>query len=169
MSITADALFETRQLTNTVTLSPREINSLDINNTLYQKLISKIGNRCISDGIVNTETISILSRSLGELYNHDTTGGVHYLINYEAEVCSPKEGQVLKCTVDEHTDTQTICFIGNEESSPLEIYLSKQNYINNVDYSKLKKGDTILVRIVAYNIELGRTKIDCIGEYLKTL
>ena len=169
MSITADPLFETRQLSNTVTLSPREINSLDINKTLYHKLINKIGNRCISDGIVNTESINILSRSLGQLYNHDNNGGIHYVIKYEADVCSPKEGQLVKCIVDEHTDTQTICYIGNEESSPLEIYLSKQNYINNVEYSKLKKDDTILVRIVAYNIELGRTKIDCIGEYLKTL
>jgi DNA-directed RNA polymerase subunit E'/Rpb7 len=164
-----NALYERKLLNATVLIHPRALNTLDFDELILNKLIEKIGKFCISDGIVNTSTITILSRSLGAMYNHDNTSHINYLIKYEADVCNPFEGQIVRCVVDEHTDTQTICYVGDEESSPLEIYLSKQNYINNKEYANLKKGDKVLIRVVATNLETGRDKIDTIGEFLKRL
>lgn len=163
---TVSNLYESRILTNTVSILPQEFNVIDINALLLKKLTSKIGKYCISDGIVNTDTIDILSRSLGAMHNFDTNGSVHYVIKYRADVCNPRQGQILKCIVDEHTDTQTICYIGDEQSSPLEIYLSKQNYIGNHEYAALKKGDNVFIRVVICNIDASRDKIDTIGEFL---
>lgn len=162
-----DTLFEKKALTASISIHPRSLNTLNIDELILNKLIQKIGKYCVSDGIVNTSTINILSRSLGAMYNHDNNSNINYIIKYEAEVCNPFEGQIVSCIVDEHTDTQTICYIGDEETSPLEIYLSKQNYINNKEYANLKKGDKVLIRIVATNLETGRDKIDTIGEFLK--
>ena len=167
--IKPDKLYETRILTNTISIQPKDLNVLDIDKLVLTKLIQKIGTNCISDGIVNTDTIQILKRSLGNLYNHDLSGSIHYTVSFEADVCNPRQGQIVKCVVDEHTDTQTICYIGNEQTSPLEIYLSKQNYIGNKDYASLKKGDNIYIKVVACNIEAGRNKIDTIGEFLKKI
>ena len=164
---TISNLYETKILQSKVTIKPHEMNVLDINNLLLKKLISKIGKYCISDGIVNTDTIEILSHSLGEMYNFDTSGTIHYIIKYSADVCKPKQGQILKCIVDEHTDTQTICYIGDESSSPLEIYLNKQNYIGNREYATLKKGDTVIVRVVICNVDIAHDKIATIGEFLQ--
>lgn len=162
-----DKLYQRKLLNNTISIHPRNLNTLDIDGLILSKLIEKIGKYCISDGIVNTGSITILSRSLGAMYNHDNNSNVNYLIKYEADVCNPYEGQIVRCVVDEHTDTQTICYVGDEQSSPLEIYLSKQNYINNKEYANLKKGDAVLIRVVATNLETGRDKIDTIGEFLK--
>lgn len=162
-----DDLYETRILTNKITIHPRDMNTLDLNDIVQKKLIEKVSGYCISDGIIRPESITILSRSMGELYNHDTSGSVHYIVKYEADVCNPREGQVIRCIVDEHTDTQTICYIDDEKTSPLEIYLSKQNYLNNTSYASLKKDDVIMVRVIACNIELGRDKIDTIAEFLQ--
>lgn len=158
--------YEKQILSHTISIKPRLLNSKDIDKIILNELIRKIGKKCISNGIVNTDTIQILSRSLGQLYNHDLTGSIHYVIKFSADICSPKEGQIVTCIVDKHTDTQTICYIGNESTSPLEIYLSKQNYINNKEYASLKKGDIINVKIIASNIEMGCDKIDTIAEFL---
>lgn len=163
------SLYENQLLNNTVSISPKDLNVIDINNVILKRLTHKLKNKCISNGIVNTDTIQIVSRSLGQLFNHDLSGYTHFNIKFTADVCSPKEGQIINCIVEEHTDTQTICYIGNEKSSPLEIYLSKQNYINNKEYAGLKKGDRIIVRIIACNFEIGRDKIDTIGEFLEKL
>jgi DNA-directed RNA polymerase subunit E'/Rpb7 len=164
-----DELYERKILNASVSIHPRSLNTLDIDGLIHKKLTEKIGKYCVSDGIVNTDTITILSRSLGAMYNHDNSSKINYIIKYEADVCNPFEGQIVRCVVDEHTDTQTICYIGDEASSPLEIYLSKQNYINNKEYANLKKGDKVLVRVVATNLETGRDKIDTIGEFLKSI
>jgi DNA-directed RNA polymerase subunit E'/Rpb7 len=162
-----DNLYKSKLLNASISINPKELNTLNIDELIHNKLVEKIGKFCVSDGIVNTDTITILSRSLGEMYNHDNSSKVNYLIEYEADVCNPYEGQIVKCIVDEHTDTQTICYYGDESTSPLEIYLSKQNYINNKEYANLKKGDKVLIRVVATNLETGRDKIDTIGEFLK--
>jgi DNA-directed RNA polymerase subunit E'/Rpb7 len=161
-----DPLYETKLLTASVSIHPRNLNTLNFDELIHKKLTDKIGKYCINDGIVNTSTITILSRSLGSMYNHDNNSHINYIIKYEADVCNPFEGQIIGCIVNEHTDTQTICYIGDEDTSPLEIYLSKQNYINNKEYANLKKGDKVLIRIVATNLETGRDKIDTIGEFL---
>jgi DNA-directed RNA polymerase subunit E'/Rpb7 len=164
-----NALYERKLLNGSVTIHPKSLNTLDMDKLIHNKLVEKIGKYCVSDGIVNTDTITILSRSLGAMYNHDNSSNINYLIKYEADVCNPYEGQIIRCIVDEHTDTQTICYVGNEDTSPLEIYLSKQNYINNKEYANLKKGNKVLIRVIASNLETGRDKIDTIGEFLKRL
>jgi DNA-directed RNA polymerase subunit E'/Rpb7 len=165
-NIKPDSIYETRQLTTQINLHPSALNYSDINEIIHNKLKKKIEGKCIGDGYIKEESVNIISRSLGMMLNTDFSGSVSYEIIYSAEVCNPKEGQVLEVVVDTLDETNTVCYYIDEETSPIEIYLFKQHYLENQDYSSLKEGDKILVKILETQIEFGQDKILATAEFL---
>lgn len=159
-------IYETRQLTTQITLHPKYLNYSDINDIILQKLKNKVEGKCIGDGYIKDESVSIISRSLGIMLNHDFTGSITFDIIYSADVCNPKEGQVLEVIIDTLDETNTVCYYIDENTSPIEIYLFKQHYLENKKYANLKKHDRILVKILETQIEFGQSKILAIAEFI---
>jgi DNA-directed RNA polymerase subunit E'/Rpb7 len=162
-----DNIFEKRQLTTSLSIHPKLFNYSDVNEIILNKLKNKVEGKCISDGYIKEESVEIISRSLGMLLNHDFDANVNYEIMYSANVCNPREGQILEVVVDTVDETNTVCYHIDEEISPIEIYLFKQHYLENKEYIGLKKGDKILVKILETQIEFGSEKILAIAEFLK--
>ena len=147
-------------------LLPKELNNINFQDTLETILRNKVESKCISDGFIKENSIQIISRSLGCMETHNFNGSVCYHIKYKADVCSPKQGQILECTIGTSTDTNCICFIGEEETSPIEIYLFREHNLGNIEYSELKEGDDINVKIANTQIEFGKGKILAIAAFL---
>lgn len=162
-----DNIFEKRQLNTSLSIHPKLFNYSDVNEIILNKLKNKVEGKCISDGYIKEESVEIISRGLGILLNHDFGANVNYDIIYSANVCNPKEGQVLEVVVNTVDETNTVCYHIDEEISPIEIYLFKQHYLENREYTGLKKGDKILVKILETQIEFGSEKILAIAEFLK--
>ena len=162
-----DPLYETRILTDKINLSPKETNNINFQDILERILKNKIEGKCISDGYIKNNSIEIISRTLGCMETHNFNGSVSYLIKYKADVCSPKEGQIVECTVHTTTDTNCICHVGDEDTSPIEIYLFREHNLGNNDYATLKEGDNINVKIANTQIEFGKGKILAIAAFLK--
>ncbi len=97
----------------------------------------------------------------------DFDSNVNYEILYSAEVCNPREGQLIEAVVDTVDETNTVCYYMNEDISPIEIYLFKQHYLENQEYAVLKSGDRIIVKILETQIEFGSKKILAIAEFVK--
>lgn len=168
-NIKTDNIYETRQLTTTLSIHPKMFNYSDVNDIIHQKLKKKVEGKCISDGYIKEESIKIISRSLGMLLNHDFDSNISYEIMYSADICNPKEGQIIEVVVDTVDETNTICYYMDEESSPIEIYLFKQHYLENQEYAALKQGDVIIVKILETQIEFGSKKILAIAEFIKKI
>lgn len=167
MSIKPDPVYETKILNDSITLKSSQLNTDNFDLLILNELKKKLNKKCTSNGLVNPDSIEILSRSLGKYFNNDIKSHTNYLITFKADICCPREGQIVECFVDEHTDAITICYIDNIDNSPLEIHLSKQNMINNVEYNNLNKNDIIYVRVIGYMIEANTDKIRTIAEFLK--
>lgn len=165
----ADIIYEKKILQDTVVIEASDLNVANIDNLILTKLVEKLKNKCTSNGIVNYETIELRGRSLGSINSKDTYATINYIVKYEADICCPYEGQLINCIVDQHTDAISICYVGSESDSPLEIHLSKQNMINNKEYINLKPGDKIQIKVMAYLIETNNDKIMTIGEFIKKL
>lgn len=159
-------IYEKKILNESISVHPKYLNTDNINNVLLKLLVNKLRKKCTSNGLVKVDTISILSRTLGRFLHHDNDAYCHYHVKFEAELCKPREGQIIECIVEEHTETITICYVDDQDESPLEIHLSKQHNIGNKDYANIKKNDTLYVRIIAFNIEANSPQIICIGEFL---
>ena len=166
LKIQPSPIYEKKILNESISVHPKYLNTDNIDNVLLKLLANKLNRKCTSNGLINIDTINILSRTLGRFLHHDNEAYCHYHVKFEAELCQPREGQIIECTVEEHTETITICYVGEQNNSPLEIHLSKQHNIGNKDYVNIKNNDTIYVRIVAFNIEANSPQIICIGEFL---
>ena len=165
-SVSADPIYVKRALTDEIHLQPNQLNYPNISDIILQNLKNKVEGRCISDGYIKPESVEILSRNSGIMENHDFSGSVTYTIKYKADICVPYVGQVIECIVDTHDDTNSVCYIGDEETSPMEIYLFRDHYIGNADYVNLQSGDKILIKIMKTQIEYGK-KILASGLFSK--
>lgn len=170
LNIKPDNIYENRQLSTQINLSPNALNYSDVNQIILEKLKKQVECKCIGDGFIKDESVKIISRSPGMLLNHDFSGSVAYEIIYSAEVCNPKEGQILEVVVDDNNnETNTVCYFIDEDTSPIEIYLFKQHYLENPVYAGLKKGDKILVKILETQVEFGESKIYASAEFISVI
>lgn len=169
MSNLSDPIYETRVLSASVSLRPAELNTLDLNSLILKKLCDKTEGKCNSSGYVKPESIKILGRSLGYLQTHDFNANSLFEIKYSAEVCSPKNGQIIECILETKDESHNVCYVGDEETSPCEIYIYRQNNIGNTDYGSLKQGDKLLVKVNDIQVEFGAPRVLVGGEFIRKI
>ena len=162
----ANPIYENKILSTTISIKPNELNTINMPEIILSNLKNRVEGKCMSDGYVKPDSIVIISRSLGAMENRDFTGGISYFIKYSALLCSPKEGQVIECIIDTYDDTNCVCYVGDEATSPVEIYLFRDHYIGNPEYANLKKGNKILVKVLEVHIDFGTPKVLVTALYL---
>ncbi len=159
-------IYEERMLSTSIHLEPKYLNNVNLNDIIQQTLKQKVEGRCISDGYIKPDSVKILSRNLGCMENHDFSGSITYTLKYKADICCPKEGQIIECIVDTHDETNSVCYVGDAETSPVEIYLFREHYLGNAEYAALKKGKKIMVKVLEPHVEFGAEKVLISAVYL---
>lgn len=163
----ANSEYDTRTLSDIVIITPETLNNgKTIDELVKERLKGKVEGRCISDGYVRPESVDIVSRSLGCLENQDFAANMTFSVLYNCQVCNPKQGQILDCVVDIADDTNVVCYVGDEETSPVEIYLFKENHVGDSIFSSLKSGDKIRVAIIETVVEFGKPKVLATAQFL---
>ena len=159
-------IYHTRILSENIQLMPKTLNTYDLDKVILDILKKKVEGKCISDGFIKLDSVEIVSRSLGCMENHVFNGSVSYFLKYKADICSPTTGQVIECYVETNDETNSVCYVGDETTSPVEIYLFRENYVGNAEYASLKQGDRIAVRVLKTQVEFGNDKILVGAEFL---
>lgn len=159
-------IYHTRILSENIQLMPKTLNSYDLDKVILDILKKKVEGKCISDGFIKLDSVEIVSRSLGCMENHVFNGSVSYFIKYKAEICSPVMGQIIECYVDTNDETNSVCYVGDEATSPVEIYLFRENYVGNAEYASLRQGDRVAIRVQKTQVEFGNDKILVGAEFL---
>ena len=93
-------LYNTLQLTDRIILNPSNLNNIE--RLIKNKLQKKIGNKCIKDGYVLSNSIQILKRSIGKINTAFFDGSISYNIQYSAKICNPKEGSFIVVDYVDH-------------------------------------------------------------------
>lgn len=164
-------IFQKQLLQNKVVLKAHEINPRNIGAMVLSKLRKKIGNKCINEGYVKKDTIQIINRSIGIINSHFLDGSIEYNIQYEAEVCRPKEADILKAYVDKINDYGISAKV---YSAPfLEIVVPKQLQPDPDIFEKIDRNTEehidIIIKIVGMDYELNSNKIIVIAELLEVI
>ena len=165
MSEEESNIYKNLLITESIFLKPKNINT-NIDTSVLEQLKRMVEGKCIKYGYVMPNSIKIISRSLGRLNNANFEAITTYEIKYSADICNPRVGQIIICKVININKSQTICYIDNPETSPLEIYLEKSTHIGNVDFMNLKLGDIIKVKIAGSTFKFNDKQIICIAQFL---
>jgi DNA-directed RNA polymerase subunit E'/Rpb7 len=152
-------------LTDSVNLTPRDIN-FNIDNVIKEKIKKKTEGKCIKEGYVKKDSVEIVNRSSGYLVNSNFAGIVNYSVKYSAEVCMLSKNQIIECDIYSIDKSQIICYIGDKDNSPVEVYLNKQHHIGNEQFHNLNIKDRIKVKVSGIYFEFKDTQIIAIAEFI---
>ena len=142
---------------------PFEAIGRNVKNVLEQHLAHAHEGKCNAEGYVRPRSTQLLAHSSGTLTDH---GSVAFEVMYEYQACNPVEGMLIKCVVQTVTNAGLHAHIV-PEPSPIVVFVSRDHHYSNPQFSKIKAGDEITVRVIGRHFELNDPAVSVIAELSK--
>jgi len=131
----------------------------NIKENIEEFLSLQIEGKCIDEGYIRPNSIKIVSYSAGVVMGNN----VIFDVLLECLVCRPVEGMRFLATVKNVTKAGVRAEI-NELKSPVVVFIARDHHYKNNDFTLLKEGDNINVRVIGIRYELNDEYISIIGE-----
>jgi len=156
-----ESLFERRVLTKKVNIHAKFIQK-NIQASLLSQLKVKFQGRCLAEGYLQRDSITIISYSLGRL--NYLRGGADYDVTFQADICMPHVGQVFKAPVSLRSK------IGiHAELEPLRILIPRDLHIGNELFEKVEVNDEVEFEVVGTQFKQGDEDVIVVGKLLGQL
>ena len=155
-------IFAPAMMTQRVYLPMQAIGS-NTKQTLENKLARDMEGKCVVEGYVKPGSVVVESYSSGMLSDE----GAMFDVIMRCLVCSPVEGMHIDCVAKNITESAGIKAETEDDPSPVIIYIARDHNFNNKDFSKVKVGDKIKVRVIGQRFELNDKYISVIAELIE--
>jgi DNA-directed RNA polymerase subunit E'/Rpb7 len=156
-------IFTSNILHTVVQLQPSEFND-SIDQTILDKLRTKVEGKCDRNGYIKPGSTEIVKRSLGQILQGNFNGSCNFRISFKVDICNPVEGMVVKAIVKNINKMGLFCELHNIEPSPLSIILAKQHHLKSEKFENIKMNSIIQVEIIGVKYDYNDTQIKCIGR-----
>ena len=166
-------IYKNNIIKTTVSLKPLEL-SKDIDGILQGKLKDLYEGKCIKEGYVRKNSISIKKRSIyGILENGPTDGTVNYDIIYSAEICNPNENDILEIQI---TKSTKVGLIGESKDNDniLQVFLPIEYHQDNEILKKIsqrildnEENITANIEVICKKFNFNDKKIVIIGRLVE--
>ena len=103
----------------------------------------------LNEGYIRPNSIVIVSYSAGVISGNTVT----FNVLFECLVCRPVEGMRFRAVVKNVTKAGIRAEI-NEVKSPVVVFIARDLHYKSAQFSKLKEGDDINVRVIGIRYEL---------------
>ena len=154
-----ESLFERRELTKKVNIHARFLQR-NIQESLLSQLKVKFQGRCLAEGYLQRDSITITKYSLGRL--NYLRGGADYDVTFQADICMPHVGQVFKAPVSLRSK------IGiHAELEPMRVLIPRDLHIGNDLFEKVAIGDQVEFEVVGTQFKQGDEDIIVVGKLLR--
>ena len=136
----------------------------NIREVIEQNIQTTFEGKCIAEGYIKPESSKIISYSSGVV---DRGNYVSFEIVFECDVCFPVEGMLIQCVAKNITKAGIRGESANEFPSPVIVFIAKDHHYNVANFTDIKEGDKITVRVIGQRFELNDKFISIIGELVK--
>ena len=154
-----ESLFERRELSKKVNVHAKFIQN-NIQSSLLGQLKIKFQGRCLAEGYLQRDSITIVKYSIGRC--NYLKGGVDYEVTFQADICLPHAGQVFKAPVSLRSK------IGiHAELEPLRVLIPRDLHVGNEAFDKVEVGDQVEFEVVGTQFKQGDEDIIVIGKLIK--
>lgn len=150
-------IFNKTYINKNISISYNELNK-DIDLCLLNILRNKYENKCSEFGLIRKDSIKIIKRSnfyVNDFYNSSM---IKININFECEICNPKQNLIIKCKVKDNIKPGIIAYL-----HPLEIIVPIALHNNQEVFKNFKEDDEIEINILKSKFKLNEKLIQCIG------
>lgn len=138
---------------------PYNVVGSNIAENIQKKLTESFSGKCIREGYVKTNSIRIISYSAGVISDRY----VGFIVVFECLICRPVEGMRFRAIVKNITKAGARCET-KEDISPVVVFIARDHHFKNKEFSNLKVGDEVTVRVIGIRFELNDTYISVIAE-----
>jgi DNA-directed RNA polymerase subunit E'/Rpb7 len=131
---------------------------------LQNILKERLEKKCNKNGYVKSNSVKLISHSVGELVAEN----IIFQVSYECYISNPPEDLVIECVVSSITKVGIRALLKNdsEEDSPFVIFVARDHHYNNKDFSKILVNDIINIKVLGKRFELYDNNISIIGELI---
>ena len=162
-----------QMLSDTIYISPKDMNIKNINGIILVKLKQLRENKCNTNGIILQKSIKLINKTIGKISTIDTSSKIVYNIRYKCEIINPTIGNKIECYINNISKMGIIAYIKMDkiinnyngpntlEDSPLIIIIPSDD-VKGID--KLKENDKIEIEVIASRIKFNANKIQIIGK-----
>lgn len=143
------------------------INICDIGNNLdkiiEQKIKMQFDGKCVKEGYIKIGSVKIITYSSGEVSGYK----IIFQVAFSCMVCNPVEGMVLENCIVKNSTKAGLKAETREEVSPVVIFVSRDHHYSNKEFSHIKEGDSITVRVIGTRFELNDKYISIIAQFIE--
>jgi DNA-directed RNA polymerase subunit E'/Rpb7 len=150
-------IYITVPVTDPVKLKPHEV-CRNVEVVLLKKLKKQFEGKCSYHGYIQRDSIKIVHVTCGKIKDIHLNGDVEYTVTYNASICNPLEGSVIKAKVV----NQNMYGILAESTKVLEIVIPKKD--SDINQNLIKINDEIHIEVLAKKFEIGDRKIVVVGK-----
>lgn len=153
-----DPLFERRQLTKSVHIQSKFLQK-NIQSSLLSQLRMMYEGKCISEGFIQPNSITILNYTVGR--TNYIRGGIDYNVTFQADICMPHAGQRFKAPVKLRSK------IGiHAKTPPIEVLIPRDLHLGNEEFDAVKLDEEIEFEVVGSQYKQDDDTIIVVGKLL---
>ena len=120
--------------------------------------------KCVVEGFIKPDSVKIITNSSGTI---ERGNNALFEIVFECDVCFPVEGMIVSCVAKNITKAGIRAESSEEIPSPVVVFIAKDHHYNVPQFSDIKEGDKINVRVIGQRFELNDKYVSIIGELVK--
>lgn len=156
-----DPLFERRQLTKKVHIHSKFLQK-NIQASLLAQLKSNYEGKCLPEGYIERNSVTILNYSLGRA--NYIKGGIDYDVVFQADICMPHPGQRFKAPVKLRSK------IGiHAETPPIKVLIPRDLHLGNEEFESIKVDDDVEFEVVGSQFKQEDESIVVVGRLLSKI
>lgn len=154
-------MFERRELVRVITVPSKHLQK-NIQSSILMYLKSHVEGRCGIEGYVQPKTSVIINYSLGALNSMKL--GVAYRVKFQADICFPHKGQILKAPVTLRSKIGV-----HAESSPLRILLPRDLHIGNTEFEQIVEKDEVEFEVLGAEFKQNDEHMFVLAKLIKRI
>lgn len=156
-----DPLFERRELSKKVHIHSKFLQK-NMQASLLAQLKMNIEGKCLAEGFIQRNSITILNYSLGR--TNYVKGGVDYDVSFQADICMPHEGQRFKAPVTVRSKVGI-----HAETPPIKILIPRDLHIGNEDFENVKVGEDVEFEVIGSQFKQQDAEIIVVARLLSKI
>ena len=156
--MSGEKMFERRELVRVVTVPSKHLQK-NIQSSILMYLKSHVEGRCGVEGYVQPKTSVIIDHSLGRV-----GGQVSYRVKFQADICLPHKGQILKAPVTLRSKIGV-----HAESSPLRILLPRDLHIGNTEFEQIVEKDEVEFEVLGAEFKQNDEQMFVLARLIKRI
>jgi DNA-directed RNA polymerase subunit E'/Rpb7 len=136
----------------------------NLNEIIEKSIKFQFEGKCLAEGYIKPDSSKIITYSSGSIERGNI---ISFIVVFECDICFPVEGMIIPCVAKNITKAGIRAESANEFPSPIVVFIAKDHHFNLAQFSEIKEGDNINVRVIGQRFELNDKYISIIAELMK--